>query len=234
MARLADELVPALMAIQADLRPKPRLLEIWITDVRKYGGYYDSLHHRIVLRPVWEEERVALAHELVHALEGPVWGTLPAVIQEGMADWIAVQVAAENVAAQRVARAIRLASWLTHGMKIPTRSGAKIRIIASVGDPPPPQRALKIPHGWIRRANVNAYHALYAFGFFLVDRIGIAHLRDLSIRATEAGLGRIPGDWLLEAADVDPSPAGWREWIEQIMSAESDQRELRKRIGLDK
>ena len=231
-ARLTDELVPVLMAFQADLMPKSRVLEIWITDIRKREGYYNRLTHRIVLRAGSEEERVSLAHELVHALEGPVWATLPAVIQEGMAEWIAVQVAAENIAAERVERAIPLGTWLTRGLKIPTPTGS-LRIVSGVGKPMPPNEALKIPHRWIRQAKVETYPALYALGFFLVDRIGIAHLRELAVRAAEEGLRRIPGEWLLDAAEVDPSPAGWQEWMDQLIDGESERRELRKRYKLD-
>lgn len=68
----------------------------------------NGLTGRIHARPTGRHLSIELAHELVHARLGPEWDTLPAALEEGLADQLAARTApgGDRVRADRLGRAL--------------------------------------------------------------------------------------------------------------------------------
>lgn len=235
-ASLLAELAPAVLAVDSSFRPRP--VEVWMLDQvgseYLYGGF-DSAG-RILLEIVPHFRRSSLAHELVHAFEGPEWASLPAVMQEGLADWVAARVAPEEGPALRANRAVSLASYVGSGLRIPVvmDDRREVCFILRVAFPEAltVDEALRVPHNQIQSAGTGKFmQALYGLGLFLCSRIGLENLLDLSRRAERGGLDLIPPEWIYEAARLDPDPSTWAEAVQDFISGQEEQRVLRRIIG---
>lgn len=235
-AALLAELAPAVLAVDSSFQPRP--VEIWMLDQvgseYLYGGFDSS--GRILLEIVPHFRRSSLAHELVHAFEGPEWAALPAVMQEGLADWVAARVAPEEGSALRANRAVSLASYVGRGLRIPVvmDDGREVCFIlrVTIPDALPVDEALRVPHNQIQSVGTGKFmQALYGLGLFLCSRIGLENLLDLSRRAEREGLDLIPPEWIYEAARLDPDPSTWAGAVQEFVSGEEEQRTLRRIIG---
>ena len=166
------------------------------------------------------ERRNLVAHELVHALLGPSWQTLPTALEEGLATWVATQI--EPRSYQRVTKLLAAA---------PDRM-ARIELDAVLAGAPValPDRALTLAIASASDASVEEILAfplgrelyppgraaklrLYGVGLALIDTIvrrgGIEALHGLCLRAEAEGLDRVPTEWIMTAAGAD-TPEGRR------------------------
>lgn len=139
------------------------------------------------------EERSTLAHELVHWFARGPWASLPAGVEEGLAQLVADELVPEYAAAERTSRAILLQ-------------------LAARGDlgPIDVDRALqKGPHGWEDSPPLMVPLA-GALGHAIVLRVGRERLRDLCERARAEGRAELDLEVLYAAAGVQ---RGTRWWV---------------------
>lgn len=167
-----------------------------------------------------EEQRFLLGHELTHALLDPTWQALPQVVEEGLADHAGEQASPTCGASRRLAHAIRLCSWTGPGLQI-VRAGRPAETLCARLDLeslPEPLAMLEL--------DGRSYHdvkpaenreLLYALGYLIVERIGVAKLRELCVAAGKRRLG--PAE-LFDAAQLDPhDKRSWTTAIEALVGA---------------
>jgi hypothetical protein len=168
-----------------------------------------------------EEQRFLLGHELAHALFDEVWQTLPQIVEEGLADHAGEAASPACGAARRLAHAIRLCSWTGAGLAI-VEQGRVLQTLCARLEPeslPEPARMLEL--------DGRSYHdvkpaenreLLYAFGYLIVERIGLTKLRELCVAAHAAGRKKLAPEELLEAARLDPRERrSWTPAIEALV-----------------
>lgn len=236
-ARLWDDVAPRLAALDAGLEPRP--VEVWLferlDDDNVYGGF-DVRSGRVLLDAHRSHPSVTLAHELVHAYEPASWGRLPAVVREGLADWLAAQAIPETADEMRASRAVSLASYAVGGLPMPLGEGdtvAMARIGVPVETDLTPLEALRIPHGHIRRAgDGQVLKALYGMGLLIVSRAGLERLTGLSEQAAAGGQELVAPEDVLAAARLDPDPSTWLGAIEGLIAEPQQQAAARRLLGL--
>jgi hypothetical protein len=171
-----------------------------------------------------------LAHELVHALMDESWDPLPAIMKEGLCDAIACRLAPEHAARARALRMFgaRFAfgdQALDLAVTEPS-FGGRLGVGITVSAPGIPRRepreALELAgHGVRLHGELRDEDVLYGYGLLLVertiDRIGLAGLHALCLRAREEGRAVLPARWVLWAAALDDSPASWRAALAQAV-----------------
>ncbi|GJM20944.1 MAG: hypothetical protein DHS20C15_08590 [Planctomycetota bacterium] len=230
LADLLEELGPAVRASLPDSLDRPT--EVWLEDFGRYGALASrpgvvgltSLtagHIRIRADRLGLDADFVLVHELVHALLGPSWEPLPAVITEGLCDAVAARLAPE--AAERV-RAVRLLDTAFGAPRMalelryfePT-THARASLPLPLGGAPAldPSVALELPGRGLHLGQDRPdATTLYGYGLFIVERIfereGVEALHALCLRAVSEGHSQVPAAWLLDAADLDPDPTRWR------------------------
>ncbi len=171
------------------------------------------------------DARETLSHELVHALIGMEWRTLPPVVEEGLCTWVAEQFTPPGAPA-RAARLAHLGSYfgelalpLDH---VDPDSGARVRSAVFVpfersADPSSPGALLRIcgRNAYIefcRSAGLDRAVLFQEIGYLVARRIledrGARGLHALCRRAADANLTCVPGAWLLEAARLE-TRADW-------------------------
>ena len=235
--RLWNDVAPRLGGLGAGLEIRP--VEVWlfdrVDDETVYGGY-DTRHRRSMLDVERAHPAVTLAHELVHAYEPPTWDRLPAVVREGLADWLASRAVPEKAAQMRASRAISLGSYAVGGLPVPVDGPAgvmTVRMGVPVDTDLTPLAALRIPHGHVRAVRDGAtLKALYGMGLLIVTRAGLERLTRLSLDARAAGLELVPPERILEAARLGEDPATWLSAIEDLIAAAEDQAEVRRLLGI--
>ena len=242
VAQLLDELAPRVHAMLPDTRPEP--VEVW---VQRQLAIYDQWEvergvpaftiegvGRIHIQEAGQRElSAALGHELVHSLLGPSWSTLPAVAEEGLADWVQERLhpeLASSLRADHLAKAAAAFDGLQLGLWLPDRhgEGEQIARFTFLGRPEgalplgPPSEAIERrgePDGsfWQPYQVSVSDPRLYGMGYLLVARIverhGIAALHGLCLRAGQEGLASVPSAWLLDLAGLDDEPATWRRAV---------------------
>ncbi len=152
-----------------------------------------------------------LTHELVHAYLGDEWRTLPPALEEGLADWIAMQQYTESkrraehltvlLGSGPPIRLQRLQPWqfdigrLEHEVPQPDDPLSPAAVLA-LEDASPWNRAELIDTVWV-----------YAMGHYLaeriVERVGLAGLHELALEATREGRRQIPSERILSAAGLE-------------------------------
>jgi len=244
VAQLLDTLAPQVRALLPDTRSGP--VEIWVQ--RELSLYtHWSVDESVPAFTVEGERRIhmaesssrelsaALAHELVHALLGDGWSTLPPVAEEGLADWVQEVLHPELAASMRadhLAKASAAFGGMRFGLWCP-RSVQGGRRLAAFTFPGPvagqepitdPQQA--IDQGGQAKQSDSTWRPyevsvsdprLYGIGYLTVaravERVGIAGLYSLCQRAEETGRERVPGSWLLEAGALSRDPEQWQQII---------------------
>lgn len=141
---------------------------------------------RIVIgdAPLLKQARFSVAHELVHWYASDPWDRLPHAIEEGLADYIALQLAPEF----RDARLEELA-----------RRRAEMT-------PERRERAIALTEREWNGAPKETRSDAYAVGYEVVERLGIEALRELCVQAREQGLARVPLVWI-EGKPLPPNVA---------------------------
>jgi len=158
-----------------------------------------------------------LTHELVHALMGPTWGTLPGVLAEGLCDWIAAEV---NPSYQPVIHTHRLlhSSMFFGGMSYEvdfthpdTRRKTRSNIwYAYSGEPAElgPEEVIGLDR-WSFHSKARVPVSYYGLGFVVVsrmmERITLEDLHEMCTDAENLGLTVIPTEWILAAAGIGES-----------------------------
>lgn len=240
VAGLLDTLAPRVRALLPDTRSGP--VEIWVQQELSLYTHW-SVDQAVPAFTVEGERRIhmaenssrelsaALAHELVHALLGEGWATLPPVAEEGLADWVQEVLhpdLASSMRADHLAKASAAFGGLRFGLWCP-RSVQGGRRLAAFTFPGPvdgqepindPQQA--IDQGSRRSTEASIWRPyevsvsdprLYGIGYLtvarVVERVGLPGLYALCRRADEEGLERVPGAWLLQAGELSRSPDQW-------------------------
>jgi len=241
VAGLLDALAPRVRALLPDTKDDE--VEIWVQrELSLYTHWsvdqdvpaftLEGKRRIHLAENSYRELSSALAHELVHALLGKGWESLPPVAEEGLADWVQEALHPELSASMR-ADHLSKASAAFGGMRFGlwcSRSIQGGRQLASFTFPGPidgqelitdPERAIDAGttpsgklSGW-RPYEVSVTDPrLYGIGYLTVaraiERVGLDGLYDLCRRASGQGLGRVPGAWLLEAAELSREPDHWR------------------------
>lgn len=202
----------------------------------------DHSRGRIHLREDVDHPEWFLAHELVHALLGESWKTLPAVLEEGLADVVAAQLRPALAPRIRALRAIEASLYLGRLKLVINHSG--IGYPAGNGpleiwfhyDEPRDKLAIQdalTPDTYAFRERFGDMDdALYGVGFLIVERlrerIGYNGLHELCLRAAREGREaidpaeqlRVAGldrrDGLLEAAYQTLGRPEFDAWVELL------------------
>jgi hypothetical protein len=181
IAGLLVDLAPKVRAVLVDVQNDPA--DVRVLD-HAVAGFEDPCNYdRVIVMPVSprELEPLALAHELVHWQLAGVWNMLPHTAQEGLAD----RIAFELVPDAQSTRAVQFVFSLYHA---PMRD---------------PIEALSLDQRqWSYLRDGKRKNGLYAMAFFVVTRIGIEPLRALCQEARDAGLSRVPAEWMLARANL--------------------------------
>lgn len=232
VATMLVDVKPAVIAALPGTRD--RRLEIWVQDElslfrgetagHDVDGFYVVGTGRIHLRlESVDRMRSTLAHEVVHALADETWRTLPPVVEEGLADWIAAQVCDESASRIRAGRLgdaggalgglsmrLRLSSPSQRGR---TSWPSRITLASEASLELSDVFAPEVEGLDALRASTDVRPGLYGCGFLLVDRIverrGLRHLRGLCLMARREGYGHVSQDALLDAAELAMSPRAW-------------------------
>ena len=141
-----------------------------------------------------ESYRSSIVHEMVHALLGPSWDTLPAVLEEGLCDYLAVELM--NDTERRLSRLIaaHYANELVERGVLSPEEVAPSAMLA-------PRQSLEL-HARGKEYASYAYGLGYALATRIVERRGLAGLHRLCVSAAEAGRAQVPARQVLAAAEV--------------------------------
>lgn len=243
-----ESLQPRILATLPDSRR--RELEVWIqaspalyqhsaSDYEEADGFWSERYGRIHLREGAEDRERILAHELVHASLGESWTRLPGTVEEGLCDVVSGLLCPEQAPQMRAGR-LSAAAFATGGMQlevelaVPTAQHplgvelgcvSRVRLLGSVLPTLDPGDVFEVEAGLSStELPIVEKKVLYGLSYVLVERIversGFEGLHALCLRAEAEGLEEVPGDWLLDAADLHL--AGRREWRAAIHDAIGD------------
>ncbi len=175
-----------------------------------------------------------IAHELTHFYLGEVWGVLPQVVEEGLAQLVSTQVDPRYGAEIRVENAVALATAISGGLTVEMPRPAEASAPAD-GEPelvpwwvsgevdtsqlPTAREALALDaNGMWTIEDAGSQRVLYGLGYLLASRIGVDGLYALCQRARAEGLERVPAEWLFEAAELDlEDPLLWKPAIRGLL-----------------
>jgi len=229
LADLVNELYPRVRELVPDTPDQD--IEIWQQDdLRLWTHRREPLStrgftvrelHRIHLRDNRRYSRWFLVHELVHALHGPSWHTLPAACMEGLCDWVAARLTPQLTDTIRVVRLleasrycggmpVRIGYTFPRGYRGMTVSSSNLQHLRITSDPAPEwsvERVLSIdPLDDAEMIHRPEASGSYGLGFLFVSRIiaarGIAGLHTLCVRAAAEHRDLVPFEWLADAAEL--------------------------------
>lgn len=225
-AGMVEELQPRIAAVLPGTLE--RSTEVWVQESLAHGmgspapanvkGFTlidgEMKRGRIHLRQDNEFPRWFLTHELVHALLGPDWLTLPGVLEEGLCDLVAAELNPECAPRIRALRAIE-ASIFFGKMKVvvehtDTSGRARSDAIWFHYDRGPSDLELEqvLAPGTLalKRRFERVPDTLYGLGFLVAQRIeergGFAELFELCETANAEGLATVPVEDVLAAAGM--------------------------------
>jgi hypothetical protein len=192
------------------------------------------------------ERRNLIAHELVHALLGPSWQTLPTALEEGLATWVATQLEPRSyqritkllaAGPDRIAHLGFTAQVGMHRLRMPDPTVTLA--IASARDTSL-EEVLSYPRGGRlypegRSEKLRLYGVGLALVETIVERNGIDGLHALALRAQDGGHESVPTEWILEAAGAI-EPDGRAKALRPALRAEDvlwllDQRGLWRQLA---
>ena len=236
IAGLLRRLAPQVRALLPGSQDRP--IDVWVQEnlrVYRFQERPKSVRGFTLLAGEFEAKRIHLqesgqspwylAHELVHALIGPSWHTLPGILEEGLGDVVAEKLNREY---QKHIRAHRLlnASAFTDGVDLvlrytePPENARRLPrhqwplIEASVRlrtqEPVPPGtlvQLLQTPRSELHRTWAEIPESFYGLAWLIVSRIeeeyGLEGIHELCERAAHEGYDLVPAEWLLDAARLD-------------------------------
>jgi hypothetical protein len=231
VAELLRRLAPEVKAILPGVQD--RSIDVWVQDelaVYRFHQRPESVRGFTLLEAEFRAKRIHLqesgqspwylAHELVHALIGPSWATLPGILEEGLGDVIAERLNPEYEEHIRSHRLLN-ASAFTGGLDVEVAyrspgpgSSNTWDIVAthrrlSLGPPIAPgtlAELLRTPRSALHERWADIPESFYGIAWLIVsravERIGLEGLHDLCLRAEAHGLALVPVAWLEAAADV--------------------------------
>jgi hypothetical protein len=234
-AEYLESLVPRLHAMLPGT--EPRAVEVWLQhELEIYrgarfpdhvAGMAEHDHSRIYLRERDIELDLHLAHELVHLLLGRDWDTLPAVLEEGLCDYVAYELAGDSRSTLRAWRLLEAASAFggldaVVELRVPSEASRRGRLeqhelrLAANGLPPArPLTLIELSDNEVfEKSTVEVGAGLYGVGYLVVHRIversGYHGLHRMCAEAAASGLAQVGTDAILAAAELDPSAETWR------------------------
>jgi hypothetical protein len=179
------------------------------------------------------DERVAatVAHELTHFSLGPVWRALPAVLEEGLCDWVATRAAPSNAPENRLCTALDLGPLIAGEDAVSVDFNDESIVIVlcpdidfsggSLSEVPEMlalNRGALLASRWRDRAA-----ELYSLGSLLVQCIGVTRLHELCIEAREQGDELLSPQVILEAAGLPiERPDLW--WAHVVAMTRAEER----------
>ncbi len=240
VSELLDDLAPRVRALLPGTRAEP--LEVWVQ--RRLALYSNWTvdddvpaftvegEHRIhMLENDPRDLSAALAHELVHALLGPTWASLPPVAEEGLADWVQEQLHPElagSLRADHLAKAgaafggLRFGLWQSGSLGGRQLASFSFPSGDELGAPIDDPQAAIDDGGRSRRSFWQPYEVsvsdprLYGLGYVAVvsalERIGVDGLHARCRAASERG-ERLTAAELLQAGGLTADVDHWRQEI---------------------
>lgn len=199
--QISADVFTAGVAAQLDVKPQPFVIHLYGYDLDQAGirvwrnSANEIVDRRIDLgRDMLPILRFALAHEMVHwHIAGTAWDRLPHFAEEGLADFVALQLAPECQDQRLRAYRARAARGLD----------APVKEVLSLS-----------PEQW-NSSNDSLKESTYVLGYFIVERIGITALRRLCEDADQRGVGDVEVGTLLRSAgcrSVDDAIGKLRSW----------------------
>ncbi len=238
---MLDALVPEVRRRLPDTLEQA--VEVWVQEkLSVYRGW--SVGPQVPAFTVEDERRIhllegddvqlaaALSHELVHAMLGPSWKTLPSVAEEGLADWMQEELnrpVAASLRADHLAKAGAAVGGLEFGVWSRERRRRGRRLGTAVfpklvQDAAPLDLAASFAQDtgsmsdFFRPYQVAVSDPrLYGVGYLVVSRVieerGVEGLHKLCVDAAAEGLDQVPGERLLSAARLTGPTDIWRRII---------------------
>ena len=221
---------------------RARSVEVWFQSRLRHAGggslpdemagFVNQSTGRVHVRSGGECPEQTVCHELVHALLDESWRALPAILEEGLCEYVSAQIVGGCATRQRANLLFGAVMYLTAlgdaellarvDLAIDRdRGGAPRSDQASVRFTPEMHVELELVEAlavssqssdvFTGAAKIDAYH--YGCGAWLVerivDRVGFAGLYRLSLDALDAGLATASVEDVLRAADLGDSER-WR------------------------
>lgn len=237
VAGLLAELAPRVQQILPGAQH--RSIDVWVQpELRVYRNQSrpESVRGFTLLSDEFDARRIHLvddgqsswylSHELVHALIGSSWRTLPGVLEEGLGDVVAELLNpgfADHIRAHRLLNT----AVLTEGFELGFAFGipeddrpphawrrASTRLLVRPDEEHTEavggidlRELLATPRSRLHRRYPEIPEALYGFAWLMTSRIverrGLEGLHALCERAQAEGLELVPPDWLAQAAGID-------------------------------
>ena len=171
---------------------------------------------RIHMRASTDHPEWFLAHELVHALLGRTWSTLPGVLEEGLCDVVAARLHPEIGPRIRALRAIEASMWfgemqlrISHEGHLESGGEDQLEVNFEYDRGSADQdlaQVLEPSTLEFKRRFEEMSDSLYGLGFLIADRIvrdqDFAGLHALCLEAKQQGLSTIPTERLLAEAGL--------------------------------
>ncbi len=198
-----------------------------VRDVGRDGRTARARIH-VGLRSISDDH--VLAHELVHALAGPSWSTLPPLLNEGLCETIAAELEPAYVE--------EVAPW--HVAIVALSVGVVVEVFfdgaAGDGETPPPtsvtlaidsedrfdlETAYELTTADLHdRGSWGVVRAAYGFGYLIVRSIvsehGVERLHDLCRRAAREGRPRVAVEDVIALAGLGTrSSPDWAPWVKR-------------------
>jgi len=225
--RILAELVPLSSEGSGDGRPL-RIIEARHESWHEAIAGSASDHDRIIrLRPDADGVDLVLSHELVHLLLGADWSTLPAPVEEGLADVLGARAlgALPRIRAERGEGLMRALGGLRLcvSWQLPAASGVSVRATSvqewsapearPAGDLPGAAELVSTGRESFEPQRFDPLWSPidYGVGYVLVERIvehaGLSGLHRACVEAVDAGEERVAAPQLLELAGLPPGTA---------------------------
>lgn len=251
VAEMLETLAPEVQAILPGCQDRP--IDIWVQDelrVYRFRRRPETVRGFTLLRGEFAAKRIHLqqdgqspwylAHELVHALIGPSWSSLPGILEEGLGDVVAEKLNRQYRGHIRAHRLLN-ASAFTNGLELevayrepldgvpvlewPERRRRVVLRTSRAVEPGVLDELFAASRSELQEGWPEIPESFYGIAWLIVSRIverqGLEGLHQMCLDATAAGHEVVPREWLLRAAAIDPD-----ELDETFLRASFGSREL--------
>lgn len=224
-AQLLDEYAPKVHALLPGTQTGE--VHLWVQEELRYyrhRHYGHSTHgiaipggppfqinvRRDTVSPAW-----IVNHELTHAFLGPDWETLPGLLEEGLCDYVATQVAPECGPFVRMDRLVEANPYgegfrftLSFAQWDRLRGHTVDRLFVDVNSKNPDRldiaEVLGRPSLGVHQRVPGGYGVGYVMVFRIIENVGLHGLHELCLRAKQFGHDCIPVEWTFRAAGYEP------------------------------
>lgn len=144
-----------------------------------------------------------LAHEMAHFYFEDVHDRFPAVLEEGLCEFLADQVF--PAPKTRQTRLVFVGASYLDRFLIEVKDAKGKEMLPYLVQPVPSVEEI-FEIGWYENfsGDVRVNETLYGLGWLIAERIGWEGLIALARRGEEAGVSTVPSEWILAAADLHP------------------------------